>query len=340
MQSAYISAESSKTLWSISTFGVDNYFYQPSDIEIDHQRSIIYVVDTGSHCVFVFDFQGKFLRSFSNEGQGPGELSRPTGLYIMENSSIAIADKGNNRIQIFDKSYDFVKSMSTKSVEVADLLLIEDKIYTIWSYGRSGFSLNMGLKDNTQPLVNILDKNGDLIHSITVTDFPETQPFLRALKHRVCLTRSQDNKLYLPYFISSLIQVFDLEGKKLDEFSRPLLFKHIEPKIARESSSEGIIRMQATVDMVTQDAKIGPDGNLFLLTNMESSAKRQKKREKDTELPPPAMRIEMIDPDTHKVLRYISCDGGARSFAVMKNDRLVYVYEDSEGELHLKCIQY
>ncbi|MGD8538517.1 MAG: hypothetical protein PVI66_07350 [Candidatus Aminicenantes bacterium] len=43
---------------------------------------------------------------------------------------------------------------------------------------------------------------------------------------------------------------------------------------------------------------------------------------------------------THKVLRYISCDRGARSFAVMKNDSLVYVYEDSGGELHLKCIQY
>jgi hypothetical protein len=338
--SACISAESSKTLWSISAFGDDNYFYQPSDIEIDHQRSMIYVVDTGSHCVFVFGFQGKFLRSFGNEGQGPGEFSRPTGLYIMENSSAAIADKGNNRIQVFDKSCDFVTSINTKSIEVADFICIEDKIYTIWSYGMSGFSLNMGLEDNTQPLVNVLDKNGDVIHSITVTDFPETQPFLRALKHRVCLTRSQDNKLYLPYFVLSSIQVFDLEGKKLDEFTRPLLFTPIEPRIVREVSSEKIIRMQATLDMVTQDAKFGPDGNLFLLTHMESSAKRQKEQKKDRELPPPAMRIEMIDPNTHKVVRYISCDRGTRSFAVMENKRLVYIYEDSEGELHMKCVQY
>jgi DNA-binding beta-propeller fold protein YncE len=341
MASIHISAESSKTLWSISAFGDDNCFYQPSDIEIDNQRSMIYVVDTGSHCVFVFDFQGKFLGSFGNEGQGPGDLSRPTGLHVTEDSSVVVADKGNNRIQTFDNAWNFVDSINTKSIDVADLIIIQDKIYTIWSYGRSGFSLNMGLKDNTQPLVNILDKNGDVIHFITVPDFPETQPFLRALKHRVCLTRSQDKKLYLAYFVSNLIQVFDLEGKKLDEFSRPLLFKPIEPKIARESSSKGVIRMQATVDMVTQDAKIGPDGNLFLLTNMESSAKRQKKQQKDDEhLPPPSMRIEMIDPDTHKVVRYISCDGGARSFAVLKNSSIVYIYEDSEGELHLKCIQY
>jgi hypothetical protein len=67
MESVYISAESSEILWSISVFGNENYFYQPSDIEIDHRRSIIYVVDTGSHCVFVFDVQGKFLRSFGHE---------------------------------------------------------------------------------------------------------------------------------------------------------------------------------------------------------------------------------------------------------------------------------
>lgn len=333
-------ADSPKTLWSISAFGDDHYFYRPSDIEIDHQRSVIYVVDAGSHCVFCFDFKGKFLGSFGNEGQGPGELSRPTGLYVMDNSSVVVADKGNNRIQTFDRAWKFVDSINTKSVEVADLIIIQDKIYTIWSYGRSGFSLNMGLKDNTQPLVNVLDKNGDVLRSITVADFPETQPFLRAIKHRVCLTRSQDNKLYLPYFVSSLIQVFDLEGKKLDEFARPLAFKPVEPKVVRERRGEGYISMQASLDMVTQDAKIGPDGNLFLLTNIESSAKRQEEQEKDKELLPPAMRIEVIDPNTHKVVRYISCDGGARSFAVMKKDSLVYIYEDSEGELHLKCIQY
>ena len=336
----YVYADPPKTLWSISAFGDDNYFYQPSDIEIDLMRSMIYVVDTGSHCVFVFGYQGKFLNSFGNEGQGPGEFSRPTGLHIMENSSVAVADKGNNRIQIFDKSWNFISTINTKSIDVADLIFIQGKIYTIWSYGRSGFSLNMALKEDAQPLVNILDKKGDIIHSISISDFPETQPFLRAIKHRVCLTRSQDNKLYLPYFISSLIQVFDLEGTKLDEFERDLPFKPVEPKIVREESTRGIIRMQATLDMVTQDAKIGPEGNLFLLTNMESTSKRREKEEKDKELPPPAMRIEVIDPNTHKVIRYIDCDGGARSFAVMENNGLVYLYEDWEGELHLKCIQY
>jgi hypothetical protein len=332
-----LSAYSSKTVWAFSYFGEDHYFYQPSDIEVDRERSLIYVVDTGNHCVFVFDFQGKFLNSFGNEGQGPGEFSRPTGLHIMENSSVAVADKGNNRIQIFDKSWNFVSSINTKSIEVADLVFIKDNIYTIWSYHMSGFSLNMGLKADSQPLVNVLDKNADVIHSISVADFPETQPFLRAIKHRVCLTLSKDDKLFLPYFISSLIQVFDLEGTKLDEFERPLPFKPIKPKIQREESSGGIIRMQATLDIITQDAKIGPDSYLYLLTNTESTSKRREE-EKDKELPPPPMRFDVIDPNTHMVVRYIDCDGGARSFALMGNNRLVYLYEDSEGELSMKCI--
>jgi hypothetical protein len=44
--------------------------------------------------------------------------------------------------------------------------------------------------------------------------------------------------------------------------------------------------MQATLDMITQDAAIGSDGNLFLTTNMDSTSKRREKESKDQEPPP------------------------------------------------------
>ena len=52
------------------------------------------------------------------------------------------------------------------------------------------------------------------------------------------------------------------------------------------------------------------------------------------------MHIDVIDKDTHEVIRHIECDPGAMAFAVIDKDRLVYIYEDSEGELIFKCIQY
>jgi hypothetical protein len=97
--------------------------------------------------------------------------------------------------------------------------------------------------------------------------------------------------------------------------------------------------MQATMDMVTQDAEIGPDGNLYLLTFTESYMKRSKQEDRDN-LPPLGRRIDVIDAKAYKLIRSFDIDGGARCFGLLDGNRLVYAYEDSEGELFLKCIEY
>ncbi|MFB0565351.1 MAG: hypothetical protein ACETWK_06705 [Candidatus Aminicenantaceae bacterium] len=93
-------------------------------------------------------------------------------------------------------------------------------------------------------------------------------------------------------------------------------------------------------DFVTKDTSFGPDNNLYLLTYLESNIERRKKQMKKKELPPHHMRIEIISPENHKVLKYISCDPGTIAFSVMSDHRLVYIYEDGEGGITLKCIKW
>lgn len=333
-----------KTIWSFSSFGEDDYFFRVSDIEVDHQRSLIYVADAGNHRILVFDLQGKLQRIIGSEGQGPGEFSNPTGIDILKESGLAVADFGSNRIQIFDKSGEFIRSIKTKEVRVADIMFIDERIYAVLSFGASGYGgLNIHSDEKSQPLVIVLDGEGNVISNIFIEDFPETHPFIRAIKHRVCLTFSNDQKFFLPFFAMNLIHVFDLEGNKVAEFNRPLPFKPITPKLLRqESSKDGVVRMQATMDLITRDAEIGPDGHLYLLTYKDSFSERIKGKDAKNlgRFLAPPMRIDVIDTNTHEVIRYIECDPGAMAFAVIDKDRLVYIYEDSEGELIFKCIQY
>jgi hypothetical protein len=336
-----VSAESTKTLWSVSSFGNNDYFYQPSDLELDPTQSLIYVADSGSSRVLVFDFQGKFLKSIGTKGQGPGEFMRPTGMCILKNSGLAVADLTNNRIQIFDQSGKFLRAVTVTDARVADLISAGDKFYTVPAFGFSGFSLNMGSEEKTQPLVSVLDDQGHKIQEISVADFPEIQPFVRALKHRVCLALSPQGKLFLPHFAMNIVQVFDLTGKKIGDFSRPLAFKPITPKLVEQRSPEkGVVQMRASVDVVSSAARFGPDGNLYILTSTESLAERTEKTPDAGERTPDPMRIDVIDPTTYKVVRTIACDPGIKAFGVMDKNRLVYVHEDSAGELVLRCIQY
>ena len=255
------------TIWSFSYFGEDDFLHMPSDIEVDHTRLIIYIADSGNNRILVFDFDGKLQKIIGREGQGPADFSRPSGLFIFKDGGLAVADHYNKRIQFFDKSGEFVKIISTKSVDVADFIFKDDKIYAIPTFGSSGYSPDVRSKKETQPLVNILDMEGSVIQSISVDEFPESHPFLRAIKHRVCLTLTEDGKLFLPHFAMNVIHVFDLIGVKIGEFDRPLPYKAESPQLVHQSSDkDGVVRMQATMDMVTQDADIGPDGNLYLLT--------------------------------------------------------------------------
>lgn len=336
-----VSTGSIETIWSISSFRDDDFFLKPSDIEVDLERALIYIADSGNHRVLVFDFQGKLLKIIGRKGQGPGEFSRPTGLHILEDGGLAVADFRNRRIQIFGKDGEFVKSIKTKSVQVADMIFKDNKIYTISSFGSSGYSLDMHSEKDTQPLVNILDNKGELLRSISVDDFPESHLYIRAIKHRVCLAMSRDDKLYLPHFAKNMIHVFDLEGNKISEFDRALPFKPMIPKLMiQKRVNSKVIEMGANLDYVTQEASFGSDGYLYLLTYSQSNVERGKQEPEKKNRPPHPMRIEVIDPKTYKVLKYISCDPGTKAFSLMGDNSLVYIYENNEGEITLKCIKY
>ncbi len=328
-----------KALWSVTSFGTDDYFQDPSDIEVDDAGSVIYVVDAGSCRVLVFDFQGEFLKAIGRKGQGPGEFMRPTGMCLTRDGGVAVADFGNNRIQTFDRAGKLVGSITLTEVRVADLVISEGLFYTVPSAGASGYAITMGSEDKSQPLVNVLDEKGHKISEISVADFPETHPFIRAIKHRVALALSPKGRLYLPFLAMNLVHVFETSGKKAGGFSRPLPFKPVTPALIEERSPEkGIVQMRATLDVVSAAARFGPDGKLYILTATDSLADRLKKPA-DLRGPAP-MRVDVIDPDTYQLGKSIPCDAGVKAFGMLDGGRLVYVYEDAEGELSLKCVQY
>jgi hypothetical protein len=307
---------------------------------VDHSRSLIYIADSGNNRILVFDFDGKLQKIIGREGQGPGEFSNPTGLDIYDDGTLAVADTNNNRIQIFDKSWKFVKSIISKEVRAADLVFRDDRFYTITSYGMAGYSLALRSEKTTQPLINVLDLEGNLVQTMGVDDYPESQPFLRAIKHRVCMALSKDDKLFVPHFSMNVIHVFALDGKKIADFDRPLPFKPANPQILHQKQSkEGVVSMSATMDMVTKEAKIGPDKNLYLLTFAESYMERSKGKDVMS-LPPHPMRVDVLDSKTYKSLQSIDIDAGATSFAVLDKNRLVFIYVDDAGEVVFKSIEY
>ena len=86
--------------------GPDPGFYGPRDIAIGPDKSL-FVLDQGRVRVVRLDQDGKTISQWGRTGAAAGEFNGPTGLAIA-GDRVYIADAGNNRIQIFDLSGNFV----------------------------------------------------------------------------------------------------------------------------------------------------------------------------------------------------------------------------------------
>jgi sugar lactone lactonase YvrE len=59
-----------------------------------------------------FSSDGKFIKSWGRLGSGPGEFKTPHALAFDAAGRLYVADRGNNRVQIFDQDFKFVTEWS------------------------------------------------------------------------------------------------------------------------------------------------------------------------------------------------------------------------------------
>jgi hypothetical protein len=89
---------------------VDLFFESPSTVTCDPEGNI-YVVDSGAQNIKKFDKDGRFLKTFGREGQGPGEFG---GIYYatFTKDRLIVWDSGNRRLCAFTPSGEFVHSVN------------------------------------------------------------------------------------------------------------------------------------------------------------------------------------------------------------------------------------
>ena len=89
-------------------------FYQPNDV-ITNERGEIFVVEGHGDNVAVqrlskFDRTGKFIKETGKRGSGPGEFIQPHALAFDSKGRLFVADRSNNRIQIFDQDLNLLET--------------------------------------------------------------------------------------------------------------------------------------------------------------------------------------------------------------------------------------
>jgi DNA-binding beta-propeller fold protein YncE len=88
---------------------------EPADIAVDPTNGDIYIADGyGNHRVVVFNSSGTYLRQWGSVGDGPsqfaaGDGGHPHCVVLGNDGLVYVCDRGQDRIQVFDKSGNLKK---------------------------------------------------------------------------------------------------------------------------------------------------------------------------------------------------------------------------------------
>ena len=92
------------------TFNGNVALDQPTGIAYSPVAKEIWVSETGSHRIAVFNRHGELVRHIGSRGTGEGEFNFPTFIWIDASGMAYIVDAMNFRIQIFDRYGKYVSS--------------------------------------------------------------------------------------------------------------------------------------------------------------------------------------------------------------------------------------
>ncbi|MEO5582387.1 MAG: peptidyl-alpha-hydroxyglycine alpha-amidating lyase family protein [Saprospiraceae bacterium] len=87
------------------------HFFLPTDVAVDDDGSFYVSDGYGNSRVVKFNSAGKYILEWGTKGTKPGEFDIPHAIDLDKSGHVFVADRQNNRIQVFDRYGKFIKEL-------------------------------------------------------------------------------------------------------------------------------------------------------------------------------------------------------------------------------------
>ena len=124
-------------------------FDEPNDVGFGPAGEI-YVTQghgKGESRVLKFDADGNFIKTWGGEGAGPGQFNVPHSIIADAKGLIYIADRSNQRIQVFDADGTYLRESKHPGTPCG-LCLCRDRKHIMLAHGHAGRIMKLDLHGN------------------------------------------------------------------------------------------------------------------------------------------------------------------------------------------------
>lgn len=125
-------------------------FNHPADVALAPNGEIYVADGYGNSAIHRFSAEGKHLGSWGAPGAGRGQFTTPHGIWVDSRERVLVADRENNRVQLFSPEGDFYEEWADLFhpmdiyVDRAGTVYVTDQIPRITMYSPEGRMLSRG----------------------------------------------------------------------------------------------------------------------------------------------------------------------------------------------------
>ena len=106
-------------VYTVGTFSGEDWetFGRIADVDFDAAGNLC-ILDEGNYRIVAIDREGNLVRMFGLQGEGPGELSRPTSAAILDDGRLVVYDMSfPGALGVFDHEGGFIRSTTVDPLE-------------------------------------------------------------------------------------------------------------------------------------------------------------------------------------------------------------------------------
>jgi hypothetical protein len=181
----------------------DQYLWAPNSIA-RHKKGNYYISDTRANSIIIFDSAGKYINKIGRQGQGPGDLSMPMGIWLIGDEIIVI-EPGNRRLQWLDLSGKYLKSIRVFKSCYDLSILNNGELVTAPMFFDS---------QNENMLIEILSPEGKISRKFG-TPFEYKKD--KGLLNERSVVINESNEIIQVFKHIPLLQAYSMDGKLLRE---------------------------------------------------------------------------------------------------------------------------